>query len=74
MYQAGRLYLDVDKRLAVLNQRLDIMKEMYQILQNQLNVKHANKLEMIVIVLIVAEIFLQTVALFVTYFTGSKEG
>ena len=70
MYQAGRQYLDVDKRLAVLNQRLDIMKEMYQILQNQLNVKHANKLEMIVIVLIVAEIFLQTVALVVSYFSG----
>jgi uncharacterized Rmd1/YagE family protein len=70
MYQVAREYLDISRRLDVLNQRLDIIREMYHILQNQLNVKHANKLEMIVILLIVAEIFLQIIALIVTFFSG----
>jgi uncharacterized Rmd1/YagE family protein len=73
MYVGLREYLDIDKRLGILNQRLDIMKEMYTILQNQLNVKHAHKLEMVVIILIVAEIFLQIVALVVTFFTKSQQ-
>jgi uncharacterized Rmd1/YagE family protein len=70
MYVGLREYLDIDKRLDILNQRLDIMKEMYTILQNQLNVNHAHKLEMVVIILIVAEIFLQLVALLVTFFSS----
>lgn len=69
MYVGLRDYLDIDKRLDILNQRLDIMKEMYTILQNQLNVKHAHNLEMVVIILIVAEIVLQLAALVVIFFT-----
>ena len=73
MYVGMREYLDIDKRLDILNQRLDIMKDMYTILQNQLNVKHAHKLEMVVIILIVAEIFLQIVALVVTFFASHNK-
>lgn len=81
VYNMCRDYLDVHKRLDVLNQKLDIMKDMYEmiqvvlllpgfgtewpealntyIFQNELNVEHGNKLEVIVIILIVLEVVLE---------------
>jgi uncharacterized Rmd1/YagE family protein len=72
LYSKCREYLDIDKRISVLNSRLDIMKEMYSILQQELNVQHGNKLEWIVIVLISAEIFLQLIGLVVSLYTGGS--
>ncbi|KAF4661580.1 DNA repair and recombination protein RAD54-like [Perkinsus chesapeaki] len=59
VYEMCRDYLDVRKRLDVLNQKLDIMKDMYEMIQNELNVEHGNKLEVIVIVLIILEVVLE---------------
>lgn len=70
MYILGREYLDIDKRIEILNQRLDIMKDLYEMLQNELNVKHSAKIEMIIIVLILAEIVLQVFGMVLSWMTG----
>ena len=70
MYILGREYLDIDKRIEILNQRLDIMKDLYEMLQNELNVKHSAKIEMIIIVLILAEIILQVFGMVLSWMTG----
>mmetsp|Transcript_35320 Transcript_35320/g.82482 ORF Transcript_35320/g.82482 Transcript_35320/m.82482 type:complete len:386 (+) Transcript_35320:93-1250(+) len=62
-YVACRKYLDVDKRVEILNQRLVVLKDMYDLLQNGLNVKHGNKLEWIIIILILLEVLLELLEL-----------
>ena len=70
MYILGREYLDIDKRIEILNQRLDIMKDLYEMLQNELNIKHSAKIEIIIIVLILAEVVLQVLGLVISWLTG----
>jgi len=62
-YKASREYLEVDKRVEILNQRLSVLKDLYDLLQNGLNVKHGNKLEVIIIVLILVEVVLELLEL-----------
>mmetsp|Transcript_96636 Transcript_96636/g.277512 ORF Transcript_96636/g.277512 Transcript_96636/m.277512 type:complete len:441 (+) Transcript_96636:3-1325(+) len=62
-YVACREYLDIDKRVDILNQRLGVLKDLYDLLQNTLNVKHGNKLEWIIIILILVEVFLEVLEL-----------
>eukprot|EP00930_Biecheleria_cincta_P091554 TRINITY_DN81146_c0_g1_i1.p1 TRINITY_DN81146_c0_g1~~TRINITY_DN81146_c0_g1_i1.p1 ORF type:complete len:466 (-),score=72.16 TRINITY_DN81146_c0_g1_i1:56-1453(-) len=57
-YKTARKYLEMGKRIDILNQRLTVLNELYSFLREQLQVKHANRLEVIVIVLIVVEILL----------------
>ena len=62
--RAGK-YLEIDRRAEVLNKRLDIIKELFDMLANELHNSHSNKLEWIVIILIFIEIFFQVVTLIV---------
>jgi len=62
-YQSCRSYLDIDKRVDILNQRLGVLKDLYDLLQNSLNVKHGTKLEWIVIILILVEVMLEVIEL-----------
>ena len=59
VYNKARKYLDVEKRLGVLNQRLEIVRELFEMLANALENNHANRLEFIIVVLIFAEVGLQ---------------
>jgi uncharacterized Rmd1/YagE family protein len=49
-------YLDVHKRVELLNKRLNVLHELFEILSNELNHQHASRLEWIIIVLIVIEV------------------
>ena len=49
----------------VLNKRLDIIKELFDMLASELHNSHSNKLEWIVIILIMIEVFFQVVQLIV---------
>lgn len=60
-YLKSRKYFDLDQRLEVLNNRLDIIKELYDMLNDELHNKHATKLEWIVIGLIVIEVVIEVV-------------
>eukprot|EP00928_Gymnodinium_smaydae_P004036 TRINITY_DN11413_c0_g2_i1.p1 TRINITY_DN11413_c0_g2~~TRINITY_DN11413_c0_g2_i1.p1 ORF type:complete len:496 (-),score=120.63 TRINITY_DN11413_c0_g2_i1:187-1620(-) len=62
-YVESREYLEIDKRVEILNQRLVVLKDLYDLLQNGLNVKHGNKLEWIIIILILVEVVLELLEL-----------
>jgi len=51
-------YLDMEQRVSVLNSRLDLLKELFDMLRDELESKHSTRLEWIVIWLIVIEIVL----------------
>jgi uncharacterized Rmd1/YagE family protein len=50
-------------RVEVLNKRLDMLKELLDVLQQQMENAHASKLEWIVIWLIVIEVIVELVAI-----------
>lgn len=49
-------YLDVKPRVDVLNKRLNIIHELYEVLGNELNHQHSSRLELTIILLIVIEV------------------
>jgi uncharacterized Rmd1/YagE family protein len=49
-------YLDIKRRVEVLNQRLDIVHELFDMLNNELNHKHSSRLELTIILLILIEV------------------
>ncbi len=51
-------YLDLESRVEVLNHRLDVVHEMFQMLGSELNHKHSSRLEWIIIILIIIEVVL----------------
>ena len=59
VYIKARKYLDIDKRMNVLQQRLDVVRELLDMLANALENEHANRLEWIIVVLIVVEVGIQ---------------
>lgn len=50
--------LELHSRTAVLNRRLDIVKELFEMMRDELNNRHSTKLELIIIILIMMEVFL----------------
>ena len=63
MYTRTAKYLEIGRRVEVLNKRLDMIKELFDMLAGGLNHAHSNKLEWIVIILIFVEVFFQVIAL-----------
>jgi uncharacterized Rmd1/YagE family protein len=57
LYQMVANYLDIRARVEVLNRRLDIIHELYEVLANELNHQHSSRLELTIILLIVIEVF-----------------
>ena len=58
LYAMTAKYLDVETRVEVLNQRLDVIHELFEMLGNELNHQHSSRLEWTIIVLIVMEVCL----------------
>lgn len=56
IYQATRGYLEINQRVNLLNQRLEVISDLLQMLKEQLGHAHEEYLEFIVIVLIGVEI------------------
>ena len=56
-------YLEMGGRTEVLNKRLDMLRELLEVLQQQMENAHGVKLEMIVIWLVVVEVVLQAIAI-----------
>mmetsp|Transcript_75937 Transcript_75937/g.203433 ORF Transcript_75937/g.203433 Transcript_75937/m.203433 type:complete len:705 (+) Transcript_75937:3-2117(+) len=61
IYRHASKYLEIDNRVSVLNKRLEVLAGMLEMLKDQLEVRHATRLEWIIIWLIVAEVGLQVV-------------
>ena len=60
--------MDIQQRLEILNKRLDVIRELYEILSNELNHIHSSRLELVIIYLIVIEVFIQVILFIVKDF------
>jgi uncharacterized Rmd1/YagE family protein len=58
LYKVTANYLDIKTRVEVLNQRLDVVHELFQMLGTELNNQHATTLEFTIVLLIVIEVIL----------------
>lgn len=58
LYSALASYLALSDRVEVLNQRLDIVHDLFEMLSNELNHQHSSRLEWTIIILIVVEVVL----------------
>lgn len=58
LYAMTANYLDLETRVEVLNQRLDVMHELFEMLGNELNHQHSSRLEWTIIILIIVEVVL----------------
>lgn len=56
LYAMTAKYLDIETRVEVLNQRLDVIHELFEMLGTELNHQHSSQLEWTIIVLIVMEV------------------
>jgi uncharacterized Rmd1/YagE family protein len=57
-YRRTAHYLDVSKRVEILNKRLTVIHELFEILTNELNHQHSSRLEWTIIGLIVIEVII----------------
>ncbi|KAL0637079.1 sporulation protein rmd1 [Maublancomyces gigas] len=71
VYQAARSYLEINQRVSLLNQRLDVIGDLLQMLKEQMSHSQGEHLEWIVIVLIAAEILVAVVNVVVDLFAGA---
>mmetsp|Transcript_6278 Transcript_6278/g.9476 ORF Transcript_6278/g.9476 Transcript_6278/m.9476 type:complete len:422 (-) Transcript_6278:44-1309(-) len=60
-YEKVMKYLEMDSRVEVINKRLDMLKELLDVLHQQMENAHSTKLEWIIIWLIVLEVVIQIV-------------
>ncbi|CAI6337319.1 unnamed protein product [Periconia digitata] len=65
VYQAVRSYLEMDQRVGLLTERLNVIGDLLAVLKDQLTVTHGELLEWIVIILIFAEVVVAAVNIFV---------
>ncbi|CZR61391.1 probable RMD1-protein required for Meiotic Division [Phialocephala subalpina] len=70
VYAAVRKYLEMDQRVSLLTERLDVIADLLAVLKDQLSHGHGEKLEWIVIVLIAAEILVAAVNIVVDLYAG----
>ncbi len=57
-YKLVAHYLDIQRRVNILNQRLTVLKELFDMLSSEINHKHSSKLEWTVIFLILLEVII----------------
>ncbi|OKL62408.1 hypothetical protein UA08_03007 [Talaromyces atroroseus] len=70
VYQAVRTYLEMDQRVGLLTERLDVIADLLAVLKDQLSHRHGEYLEWIVIVLIAAEILVAAINIIVDLYAG----
>ncbi|KAK2756750.1 hypothetical protein FQN54_005196 [Arachnomyces sp. PD_36] len=70
VYQAVRSYLEMDQRVGLLTERLDVIADLLAVLKDQLSHRHGEYLEWIVIILIAAEILVAGINIVVDLYAG----
>ncbi|WEW57080.1 sporulation protein rmd1 [Emydomyces testavorans] len=70
IYQAVRSYLEMDQRVGLLTERLDVIADLLAVLKDQLSHRHGEYLEWIVIILIAAEILIAGINIVVDLYAG----
>ncbi|EJD54832.1 DUF155-domain-containing protein [Auricularia subglabra TFB-10046 SS5] len=69
LYDAARSYLEIPQRINLLNTRVEVLQDMLQLLKESVSSRHAERLETIVIWLIVIEIVLGMITVAVDLFS-----
>ncbi len=64
-YRLASEYMDIKQRLDILNRRLDVIHELYNVLSNELKHAHSSRLEWTIILLIVTEVAMMLYSFFV---------
>ncbi|MCJ1223466.1 hypothetical protein MMC12_000107 [Toensbergia leucococca] len=70
VYGAVRSYLEMDQRVGLLTERLDVIADLLAVLKDQVRTSHGEYLEWIVIVLIAAEILVAAINIVVDLYAG----
>ncbi|KMP05512.1 Sad1-interacting factor 2 [Coccidioides immitis RMSCC 2394] len=70
IYQAVRSYLEMDPRVGLLTERLEVIADLLAVLKDQLSHRHGEYLEWIVIILIAAEILIAAINIVVDLYAG----
>ena len=60
LYLQARRYMEISHRTEVLNKRLEIVHQLFEVVHEELNTKHGNHLEWIIIWLILVELLIGT--------------
>jgi uncharacterized Rmd1/YagE family protein len=63
-YSKVHLYLDITQRVDVLNKRLQVLSDLFEMMRTEQSNNHSSNLEWIVIVLIVVEIIIGILSFF----------
>ena len=63
IYESGMRYFDISKRLSLVNNRLDTVKDLTDVLSDAAENRHSEFLEWIIIILIVVEVVLDLLGL-----------
>lgn len=69
IYQATRGYLDINSRVELLNQRLEVISDLLQMLKEQLGHSQEESLELIVVVLVCIEVLVSVVNIVIDILT-----
>ncbi|SCU80439.1 LAME_0B03158g1_1 [Lachancea meyersii CBS 8951] len=72
IYHATRGYLEINQRVALLNQRLEVISDLLQMLKEQLGHSHEEYLEFIIIVLVGVEVLVSLVNIIVDLLSDAK--
>ncbi|EEH35796.1 sporulation protein RMD1 [Paracoccidioides lutzii Pb01] len=70
VYQAVRSYLEMDQRVGLLTERLEVIADLLAVLKDQLSHRHGEYLEWIVIILIATEIVVAGINIIVDLYAG----
>ncbi|ODQ53666.1 DUF155-domain-containing protein [Saitoella complicata NRRL Y-17804] len=70
IYQAARSYLEINQRVSLLNQRVEVISDLLSMLKEQLTHSHGEWLEWIVIILIAAEIVIAVINIIIDIFAA----
>ncbi|SCU90749.1 LADA_0F06216g1_1 [Lachancea dasiensis] len=72
IYHATRGYLEINQRVALVNQRLEVISDLLQMLKEQLGHSHEEYLEFIIIVLVGVEVLVSLVNIVVDLISDAK--
>ncbi|CAI1908070.1 hypothetical protein SEUBUCD646_0D02340 [Saccharomyces eubayanus] len=72
IYQATRGYLEINQRVSLLNQRLEVISDLLQMLKEQLGHSHEEYLEFIVILLVGVEVLISVINIVVDMFASQR--
>eukprot|EP00029_Vermamoeba_vermiformis_P013645 TRINITY_DN8568_c0_g1_i1.p1 TRINITY_DN8568_c0_g1~~TRINITY_DN8568_c0_g1_i1.p1 ORF type:complete len:418 (+),score=68.18 TRINITY_DN8568_c0_g1_i1:8-1261(+) len=65
-------YLDINQRVDVLNRRLEVVQQLFDMLNNEIRAQHDTRLEWLVICLMIVEVLVEVLGFLLEYFVPPK--